>query len=138
MLESSPAPDSTSTSMPRCTSSRTPSGVIATRCSSVLISRGTPTITLFGAFGAGAARALPSLLRGIPAPRRSACSSLDTRRGFTQHRAQDVGDLVELAVAGDERWRQLNHWIAAVVGAGDEAGVVQRRRDVPAQQCFGL
>src|SRR3954468_21001596 len=43
--EPSPAPDSTRTRWPARTSSRTPSGVAATRYSLSLTSRGTPTIT---------------------------------------------------------------------------------------------
>ena len=44
----SPAPVSTNTSMPWRSSSRTPSGVIATRCSAILISVGTPTVRRAG------------------------------------------------------------------------------------------
>ena len=44
----SPAPVSTQTWMPWRSSSRTPSGVIATRCSAVLTSFGTPTDRIAG------------------------------------------------------------------------------------------
>src|SRR5262245_20627936 len=44
MAESLPAPASMNTWTPLFSSSRTPSGVIATRCSAVLISFGTPTV----------------------------------------------------------------------------------------------
>ena len=44
-------------------------------------------------------------------------------RGFGQDRSQDRLDDVELVVAGDERRRQLDDRVAAVVGAADEPGV---------------
>src|SRR6478736_7953181 len=46
MAESAPAPASMNTATPAFSSSRTPSGVIATRCSAVLISFGTPTVNV--------------------------------------------------------------------------------------------
>src|SRR4051812_22154636 len=46
MAEPSPAPAWTTTRWPRATSSRTPVGVRPTRCSSALISVGTPTIVM--------------------------------------------------------------------------------------------
>src|SRR6476659_10045923 len=46
MAESAPAPAWMNTATPAFSSSRTPSGVIATRCSAVLISFGTPTVNV--------------------------------------------------------------------------------------------
>src|SRR5215468_807029 len=51
MAESAPAPVSTRTCTPARSSSRTPSGVSATRCSAVLISFGTPTLSTLPAYG---------------------------------------------------------------------------------------
>ena len=48
MAEPTPAPDSTTTVTPWCTSSATPSGVTATRYSASLVSRGTPTTSGLG------------------------------------------------------------------------------------------
>src|SRR4051794_41282378 len=48
MLDASPAPASIRTGTSQRRSSRTPSGVRATRCSSLLRSRGTPTVMVMG------------------------------------------------------------------------------------------
>src|SRR3954454_8875727 len=66
MAESAPAPFSTNTSIPARSSSRTPSGVSATRCSAVLISFGTPTLSTIPAYGgAGSAHAEGALHPGV-------------------------------------------------------------------------
>src|SRR5262245_47217993 len=84
MLESTPAPVSTSTSTPRCAISTTPSGAIATRCSSVFTSRGTP---IFMA---------PSLRHpGSAAPARRYSSSAHLRYDIA-HEAVDGLDRAEV------------------------------------------
>ena len=53
--------------------------------------------------------------------------SLELLRGFLEHLAEDARDLVELRLAGDQRRRELDHRVAAVVGAADQALLVQAR-----------
>src|SRR3954468_11187902 len=66
MADDRPAPVSTRTSTPCSQSSRTPSGVIATRCSLFLTSPGTPTVrVIWGPFDGGCAAAPSSI---VPAP----------------------------------------------------------------------
>jgi hypothetical protein len=55
-----------------------------------------------------------------------------------QHLAEDARDLVELGLSGDERRRDLDDGIAAVVGTADEAGVEQRVREIPAEEALAL
>ena len=43
-------------------------------------------------------------------------------------------DLVELRLARDERRRDLDHRVAAVVGAADQPRVEEARREVAAQE----
>ena len=45
-----------------------------------------------------------------------------------QHRAQDGLDLLELLGVGDQRRRELDHRVAAVVGAADQARARRARR----------
>src|SRR6187551_3935009 len=46
-----------------------------------------------------------------------------------EHLAENAGQLVELGLARDERRRDLDNRVAAVVGAADEAPLEERRRD---------
>src|SRR6476619_4555449 len=62
IAEPAPAPACTTTSCPACTSSRTPSGVAATRYSCVLTSVGIPTITSHLQVVEGGAHAVRQLL----------------------------------------------------------------------------
>ena len=67
MDESNPAPASTTTVAPWWTSSETPSGVMATRCSASLVSLGTPT-TRGTRSGSGRPAGLAPLPRAVPFP----------------------------------------------------------------------
>jgi hypothetical protein len=51
---------------------------------------------------------------------------------------EDVVDLFELLGVGDQRWRQLDHRITAVVGAADQAAAVELAGEEAAQQVLGL
>src|SRR5690242_12661923 len=55
-----------------------------------------------------------------------------------QHRTQAGLDVVELLRAHDERRRELDDGVAAVVGTAVEAGVEERLGEEPAQQPLGL
>src|SRR3954454_24510899 len=100
MPEPSPAPAWTSTLWPRSTSSRTPAGVSATRYSSVLISVGAPTFNSTNSHAFGC---------------------------LGQDGAQHALDLVPLLGSGDQRRRQLDDRVAAVVGTGDQAALEHLR-----------
>src|SRR6476469_1445836 len=103
MAESTPAPVSIRTSMPARSSSRTPSGVSATRCSAVLISFGTPTLSTVPAYGgAGSAHAERTL-----------------------HAAADVAPAVE-GEAARRRQRHLDGGLLARVDLGVDLGRVDR------------
>src|ERR1017187_2421166 len=58
--------------------------------------------------------------------------------GLGQHGAQDRLDLVELLWPRDQRRRELDHRIPAIVGAADQAASEQLTREEAAQQRFGL
>src|SRR4051794_10700790 len=58
--------------------------------------------------------------------------------GLLQHRPQHRLDLGELLRAGDERRRELDHGVAAVVGAADEAAAEELPREEAAQEGLGL
>ena len=58
--------------------------------------------------------------------------------GLGEHAAQDLLDLVELGLADDQRRRELDHRVAAVVGPAVQAGVEQRLGEEAAQQPLGL
>ena len=53
---------------------------------------------------------------------------LQVRPGLGEDTSQDLLDLVELGLVADQRWRDLDHRVAAVVGPADQAGLEQRRR----------
>src|SRR5205823_9929474 len=77
----------------------------------------------------GAARSL--------APRRAG-RLLDLRPRLFEHIGEDPHQLVELRLTRDERRRDLDDWIAAVVGAADQAALEQLRRKEAAQQPLRL
>src|SRR5659263_246643 len=58
--------------------------------------------------------------------------------GLGQNGAQALLDVVELGLADDQRWCELDHRVAAVIGSAVEAGVEQRLGQEPAQQTFAL
>src|SRR5437763_7814916 len=89
MADPSPAPRSTSTRWPWAVSSRTPSGVIATRFSAVFTSAGTPTII---------PNPLPLMYRSAT-PAGHLCTSGEP---FAGQRQTDDGLGVDDAVVGDE------------------------------------
>src|SRR6201994_2754766 len=104
MDEPSPAPASMTTWWPPRTSSCTPAGVIATRYSWFLISRGIPTF-----------------IRCLSV-RRATGSQSRVRLG--QDGAQDLLHLVELSLPVDQRRGELDDGVTAVVRAAVETGVV--------------
>src|SRR5215204_6818579 len=53
---------------------------------------------------------------------------------IVQDIAEDADDLVELGLPGDERRRDLDHRVAAVVGAADEPALEEGGREEAAQQ----
>ncbi|KPC69595.1 hypothetical protein ADL26_18040, partial [Thermoactinomyces vulgaris] len=55
-----------------------------------------------------------------------------------QHRAQDALDLVERGLVGDQRRRELDDRVAAVVGPAVQAVVVQRLGEEAVEDAFGL
>src|SRR5947209_1873103 len=55
-----------------------------------------------------------------------------------QHTAEDLLDLRELLRSGDQRGRELDHRVAAVVGPADEPPPVQLAGQETAQQRLGL
>src|SRR5882672_2214557 len=62
----------------------------------------------------------------------------DLGPGLGEDRAQDLLDLVEVLLGADQRRRELDYRVAAVVGAADQAGVEQRVRQEAAQQPLRL
>src|SRR5437660_11913843 len=111
----SPAPAWITTSWPCTDSSRTPAGVIATRYSSDFVSVVTPSL--------------------IPA---SFLLPHDAVPGLAQHVAQDGVDLLELLGVRDERGRELDHAVAAAVGAADQAMTVELAEAYAAQELIIL
>src|SRR5204862_6060166 len=63
---------------------------------------------------------------------------LDLRPGLFEHVGEDPHQLVELGLTRDERRRDLDDRIAAVVGAADQAALEQLRREEAAQQPLRL
>ena len=55
-----------------------------------------------------------------------------------EHVAEDADDLVHLGLGRDERRRDLHDGVAAVVGAADQPGLEECRREVAAQQRLAL
>ena len=72
---------------------------------------------------------------GAPA---SAAASVHPARGLLEHGPQDGLDLLELLGAGDQRRRELDDRVAAVVGAADQPAAEQLAAEVAAQQRLGL
>src|SRR5919106_5847366 len=64
--------------------------------------------------------------------------SADEHRGLLERVAEDAHDLVELGLAGDERWRDLDHRVAAVVGPADEPGLEERVREEAPEEALAL
>src|SRR5262245_43717536 len=62
----------------------------------------------------------------------------EQRAGLVEDHAQDLLDLVEVLLGADQRRRELDDRVAAVVGAAVEALVVQRLGEVAAQQLLRL
>ncbi len=69
----------------------------------------------------------PGLIRSGPvwSGRIRGAEASDTGPRLGEHGAQDLFDVVELGLADDEGRGELDHGVAAVVGAADEAGVVE-------------
>src|SRR5579863_3857906 len=62
----------------------------------------------------------------------------DARPGLGEDGTQDGLYLVEVLLATDERRRELDDRVTAVVGAAHQPGVEQRLGQEPAQQPLGL
>ena len=62
----------------------------------------------------------------------------DLLRRLGENVAEDADHLVELLLARDERRRDLDHRVAAVVGAADETALEQRSREKAAQEPLAL
>src|SRR4029453_690224 len=56
-------------------------------------------------------------------------AALQVRRGLGEHVTENSDHLVELLLARDERRGDLDHRVASVVGAADEAALEQRTRE---------
>src|SRR5215210_2663573 len=74
----------------------------------------------------------------IRSPRASipsgSAAQVEAVAGLLEHRAQHGVDLVELLRARDQRWGQLDHRVAAVVGAADQPAVEHLGGQEAAQQ----
>src|SRR5439155_8802476 len=92
------------------------------------------------------ARSRASDRRPPPRPRSAASGSRggfrlrDLLPCFVEDLADRSGDLVELLLGGDQRWRDLDDRIAAVVRPADHAFLEEPRRDELPQQglAFGV
>ena len=76
-----------------------------------------------------------------PAPRlcvRLAVVDVHALARLGQHGPQDRLDLGELLRACDQRRRELDHRIAAIVGAADQTAAVQLAGEEAAQERLGL
>src|SRR5690606_15542056 len=71
-------------------------------------------------------------------PRAGYFSRSEARPRLLQHISQDPADLLELLRPGDQRRRELDDRVAAVVGAAVETGLEQGRGEEAAQQPLGL
>src|SRR5450759_4911925 len=58
--------------------------------------------------------------------------------GLGQNGAQALLDVVELGLADDQRWRELDHRVATVVGSAVQTRIEQRLGQEPAQQSLAL
>src|SRR4051794_5317876 len=52
---------------------------------------------------------------------------LDPARGLGEGGPEDSFDLVEMLLRADERRRELDNGVTAIIGAADQAGVEERR-----------
>src|SRR3954447_26065176 len=62
----------------------------------------------------------------------------DAARRLLEDRAQDRLDLLELLGPGDQRGRQLDHRVAAIVGAANQPAAEELGRQEAAQEVLGL
>src|SRR5918995_3932596 len=69
-----------------------------------------------------------------PLPATTMSGDAGATPGVGQDVAEDADDLVELALPGDERRRDLDHRVAAVVGAADQPALEEGGRKEAAQQ----
>src|SRR5690242_9032950 len=93
--------------------------------------RGTPAATAHGS-GVAVAHHRGSVTLG-PGPAPS-----EVLLGVLEDRAEPALDVVELRLADDQRRRELDDGVAAVVGAAVDAGVEERLGEVAAQEPLGL
>ena len=63
---------------------------------------------------------------------------MQTRPGLGENVAENRDDLVELLLSGDERRRDLDDRVAAVVGTADQPALEELRREEAAQQRLAL
>ncbi len=85
----------------------------------------------------GCERRLRRLPRGVGtllAARLPPLLAPDVTLRLGEHLAEDPHDLVELRLAGDEGRGDLDHGIAAIVGAADQARIEQRVREEAAHE----
>src|SRR5688500_3650144 len=69
---------------------------------------------------------------------RGGVGALHAIAGLRQHVPEDADHLVELLLPRDERRRDLDHGVAAVVRPADQAALEQRAREEAAQQPLAL
>ena len=86
--------------------------------------------------GLVAAAARPRIARGGLGP--SPWANRTASPGLGEDVAEDARHLVELRLARDERRRDLDHRVAAVVGAADAARARTAVREEPAQELLAL
>src|SRR5689334_2613241 len=65
-------------------------------------------------------------------------TALDMRPCLRENCPQDLLDLIEMLLRAGQRRRELDHRIAAIVGAADQPGVEQGVRQEAAEEPFGL
>ena len=63
---------------------------------------------------------------------------MQARPGLGENVAENRHDLVELLLSGDERRRDLDDRVAAVVGTADEPALEEARREEAAQERLAL
>src|SRR5271168_1591456 len=74
----------------------------------------------------------------ITLPVRPADRRLQPLPGLSQHVAQLLLDLIEYRLVADQRRRELDHRVAAIVGAAVDARLEQRSGQEAPQQPFAL
>src|SRR5579863_7507164 len=85
---------------------------------------------------------VPAAISSSRAPARS--STVSIARGSEslvrsgEHGAQHLLDLLELLAVADQRRGELNHRVAAVIGAADQAVLIESAREEAAQKPLGL